>query len=78
MGDYRWDHTAAAVAVELLYIFVGRCMHSSQLQGETTQLGNTKQRHTYMMNVAQLQQHISGGDAGGPEEAPLVEPAALP
>ena len=53
-------------------------MHSSQLQGETAQLGNTKQRHTYMMSVAQLQQHSGGGDAGGPEEAPLVAPATLP
>ena len=53
-------------------------MHSSQLQGETAQLGNTKQRHTYMMSVAQLQQHSSGGDVGGPEEAPLVVPATLP
>ena len=53
-------------------------MHRSQLQGETAQLGNTKQRHTYMMSVAQLQQHSSGGDVGGPEEAPLVAPATLP
>ena len=53
-------------------------MHSSQLQGETAQLGNTKQKHTYMMSVAQLQQHSSGGDVGGPEEAPLVAPATLP
>ena len=34
-------------------------MHSCQLQGETAQLGNTKQRHTYMISVAQLQQHSS-------------------
>ena len=53
-------------------------MHSCQLQGETAQLGNTKQRHTYMISVAQLQQHSSGGDVGGPEEAPLVAPATLP
>ena len=54
-------------------------MHSSELQGETAQqLGNTEQRHTYMMSVAQLQQHSSGGDAGGPEEAPLVARATLP
>ena len=50
-------------------------MHSSQLQGEAAQLGNTKQRHIYVMSVAQLQQHSSGGDVGGPEEAPLVAPA---
>ena len=31
-----------------------------------------------MMSVAQLQQHSGGGDAGGPEEAPLVAPATLP
>ena len=30
------------------------------------------------MSVAQLQQHSSGGDVGGPEEAPLVAPATLP
>ena len=53
-------------------------MHSAELQGETAQLGNTKQIHTYMMSVEQLQQHSSGGDVGGPEEAPLVVPATLP
>ena len=54
-------------------------MHSSERQGETAQqLGNTEQRHTYMMSVAQLQQHSIGGDAGGPEEAPLVARATLP
>ena len=31
-----------------------------------------------MMSVAQLQQHSIGGDAGGPEEAPLVARATLP
>ena len=30
-----------------------------------------------MMSVAQLQ-HSSGGNAGGPEQAPLVAPATLP
>ena len=52
-------------------------MHNSQLRGEAAQLGNTKQRHTYMMSEAQLQLHSSGGDVGGPE-APLVAPATLP
>ena len=51
-------------------------MHGYDLPGETAQLGNKK--HTYMMSVAQLQQHSSGGDVGGPEEAPLVAPATLP
>ena len=41
-------------------------MHGYDLPGETAQLGNKK--HTYMMSVAQLQQHSSGGDVGGPEE----------
>ena len=53
-------------------------MNSSQLQSETAKLGNTKQRHTYMMSVAQLQQDSSGSDVGGPEEAPLVATATLP
>ena len=49
VGYYnRWDHTAA---VELLYMFVGGCMHSSQLQGETAQLGNTKQTHTHIYTI---------------------------
>ena len=52
-------------------------MHSSQLQGESAQLGNTKQRHTYMMNVSQLQQDSSGGDAGGREEAPTLTTADI-
>ena len=53
-------------------------MHSSQLEHETEQLGNSKQRYTYMMGVAQEQQHSSDGDAGGPYEAPLVALATLP
>ena len=42
VGFYKWDHTAVETVD-----FVGGCMHSSQLQGETVQLGNTKQRHTW-------------------------------
>ena len=58
-------------------------MHSSQLQDETAQPGNTKQRRTCHderseTTAAQQQQHSNGGDVGGPEEAPLVAPATSP